>query len=126
MKKIDKIVVAVVDGCCEEKSRKNHETRREFLSPYLTICSSLDEFLCFEVTSEIQHLPSRQTKQTAHAEYTKEQYSVICRLYKRRQLVILKFQIKQHACHLCLSSPLRASSSKQILARWHRTSLRVS
>lgn len=69
----------VVDGCCENKSRKNHETRREeVLSPNSTIFLSLDEFLCFEIASEVKHLPCCETKKTTHAEYTKEQYSVVC------------------------------------------------
>lgn len=72
---LDKIFVD--DGSCkEEKTRENHETRREDLSPHFTIFS-LDEFLCFEITSEIEHLPCCETKKTAHTKYTEEQYSVV-------------------------------------------------
>lgn len=64
--------------CCENKSRENHETRRKvFESTVYKSWLSLDEFLCFEITSEIKDLPCRETKKAAHTKYTEEQYSVV-------------------------------------------------
>lgn len=37
----------------------------------------INEFLRLEVSSQVEHLPGGQTQQTAHTEYTKEQYSII-------------------------------------------------
>ncbi len=36
---------------------------------------SLDEFLGLEESAEIENLPSSQTQQTAHGEYTEVQHS---------------------------------------------------
>jgi hypothetical protein len=73
-----KYLFKVLDGC-ENKSRKNHETRRGGFESkkFNGEKFSLDEFLCFEIASEIKHLPCCETKKTAHAEYTEEQYSVV-------------------------------------------------
>lgn len=45
----------------------------------------LDEFLCFEVSSQVQHLPGGETQQTAHTEYAEEQYTAVCRFCGRRE-----------------------------------------
>lgn len=45
--------------------------------------SLLDEFLCLEVSSQVQYLPCGKTQQTAHTEYAEEQYTTICRFCGR-------------------------------------------
>lgn len=44
----------------------------------------LDEFLCFEESPQIEHLPCGQSQQAAHTEYAEEQYSVGGRFCKRK------------------------------------------
>lgn len=48
--------------------------------PSNSIRFSLDEFLGFEKSSQIEHLPGGESKQATHAEYTEEEDSVVCRL----------------------------------------------
>ena len=42
---------------------------------------SIDELFCFEVPSQIEHLPRSQTKQTQHAEYKQVQHSGVGGFY---------------------------------------------
>lgn len=39
----------------------------------------VDKFLRFEISSQIEHLPSGQAQQTAHTEYAEKQNAIVCR-----------------------------------------------
>lgn len=44
--------------------------------------SLLDELLCLEESSKVQHLPCSETEQTAHTENTEKQHSIVGRFWK--------------------------------------------